>query len=268
MSASATPSYFVRTIGFDDRVAHVNAQGDDKVGSLRDKVAAQGINTRGNHLFYDMEYLEDKRTIGEYGIPPNSSIKVVPAIPGLPPSGCCCYSSTYTGVRVFTRVFIALQVLGMLAALLGGLVNGLFACTFSANGRCPRAPGRDPFQTYDFERDANGSSPQELYARNSALVAEQAEFASLVAGSVAAGLIFLWCLVSFAVGVYGLRRINARDADGVKCYLYMQAALLVLTFLGSLGITFPLYAWYVYALKVLWDELKREESGGKVQLEA
>jgi hypothetical protein len=214
------------------------AEEHESVGSLKAKAEAQGLRTHGKHLLFDWEYLEDERSVGEYRFPPNASLWLVGAIGGLPPSGCCCFGTVYDGVRFFTRLFIAAQVVGMLATALAVVLTLVVSCP---GGRCPAAT-------------AARAQPLELDPQS-----EQVAFARFVGGLIAASLLFAWNLLEFLVGLYGLKRLNRRDAVGVKWYGFMQAVLIGLSALFSFGVLVPLYLWYLYAIKVLYDQLKREQ---------
>lgn len=229
----------LRSIGDSDRVVAVRVESDETIGDVKRKLVDHGLRTDRHSLVFELEHLEDARTVGQYKLPPNARLTVVPLVGGCPPDSCCCFGDVETGALVFTRVFNVLQALGMLAGFLGALLGALSSCRWFGRTSCPSATTKG----------------EELLA------------ARFISGLVISSLIFGWNALQLAVGLYGAGRIKARDPVGVKHFLYMQIALLVLTAFTNLGLTFPFYVWYVYCLSVLRDQLRREHEFGPASRE-
>ncbi|KAJ1621873.1 hypothetical protein T492DRAFT_1066210 [Pavlovales sp. CCMP2436] len=227
----------VGTLGtwLDDTDVSITISHLDTVGEIKRRLSEQhGLRTDKHTLLLNFEHLEDERKFGQYKLRANAQLTIMPNVGGLPPQSCCCFG-IYDGAIFFTWLFIWLQMLGMLATFFGALFGALSACRWFDRESCPSVPV------------------------DSSDLLEIASYTRFLSGLVIASLLFVWNAIELAIGIWGLYKIRARDVTGLKIFMFAQCFLLALTGVFALGVTLPFYAWYIYCLKVLHDELRREE---------
>ena len=110
---------------FESTPVRLHARPQQTVGELKRALVEHGLRTDQHALLFDLEFLDDARTVGDYALPPHARLTVVPLAPGCPPAGCCCFTDLEAGALFFTRLFNALQALAMVAGALGTLFLSL-----------------------------------------------------------------------------------------------------------------------------------------------
>jgi len=180
------------------------------------------VSDAAHTLMHDFKHLPERQALEDVGVKQHDMVWVVGWWRGLPPYDCCCFD-LHSGVMIFTQMFIFLQVVGILFAAALITVPAYLCLTSTMT-----------------ERGGN-------YECEPWLVPFAAGLGTII---------LLWNLVQLLVGIYGSRAIDRCDTTGLKYYLYAQLAFLVLTAILEFGVTTFIYAFYVYAVKVLRDQVQ------------